>query len=642
MFELVVFSAFFLSSTIRLTISHDGGYKHSVVLDTHGKYRMKWKFDDRTVSFEVEVETTGYVGFGLSYSGGMALSDLVIGGVSDGKPYLQDYFADPSRKVHRDVKQSYRLEYGRENDTHTILAFSRDLNTCDANDKEITASTVRVIWAYHSEDVGPSGPMYHGQNRGRKSLRLLNPGSSSAAPPGIAFFDLQNDRVTVPSKDTTYWCKLFKIPTVQKKHHVIRIEPLIQQGHENLVHHILLYQCDSTLDEADLDIGHECYHPNMPDSFMNCETVVFAWAIGGEGFSYPPHVGLSIGTSIDPVYVLMEVHYDNPTIQQGLLDSSGLRLFYTPKLRQYDAGVIETGVWVSLYHMLPPGMQGYKSQGHCTRECLQESLEQEMPGGVQLFAVLLHAHLAGRAIRTRHFRNQQELEPLAFDDEFDFNYQEFIPLNEERLLLPGDNLITECEYNTLGRQNMTWGGLSTRDEMCLSYLLYYPRINLARCESLPEINGQLKFIGVKEILTPVVTWPFIIKSPKRYSNLSFTEAMDKFRWSKKRGRAFNEVVLQLPMNVRCSKWGQDEWSVQGTMVSPPELSQDSSSSSSVCPMDRQSTSSSSSSSSSPSSSSSSSSIFAHSPPSTFFYLQLLIALLCSSSMVVTARALPNL
>ncbi|KAF5893750.1 DBH-like monooxygenase protein 1, partial [Clarias magur] len=54
-------------------------------------------------------------------------------------------------------------------------------------------------------------------------------------------------------------------------------------------------------------------------------------------------------------------------------------------------------------------------------------------------------------------------------------------------------------------------------------------------------------------------WPFLIKSPKKYSNLSFTEAMDKFRWTKKRGKDFNEVVLNLPINVRCSKLGYDEW-----------------------------------------------------------------------------------
>jgi len=40
-----------------------------------------------------------------------------------------------------------------------------------------------------------SGPVYHGMNRGRKSLRLLNPGSSSSIPAGTAFFDLQNEEV---------------------------------------------------------------------------------------------------------------------------------------------------------------------------------------------------------------------------------------------------------------------------------------------------------------------------------------------------------------------------------------------------------------------------------------------------------------
>lgn len=61
-----------------------------------------------------------------------------------------------------------------------------------------------------------------------------------------------------------------------------QVEPLIQKGHENLVHHILLYQCSSSLNASVLGYGHECYHPNMPDAFLTCETVMFAWAIGGE------------------------------------------------------------------------------------------------------------------------------------------------------------------------------------------------------------------------------------------------------------------------------------------------------------------------------------------------------------------------
>ncbi|XP_058612117.1 DBH-like monooxygenase protein 1 homolog isoform X2 [Onychostoma macrolepis] len=561
----------FLTSLFCSACSHGTRFVHSAALDADGRYNIKWGFDESTITFEVEVETKGYIGFGLSPTGAMSSSDIVIGGVLNGSPYLLDYYTDSNRKVHKDVLQSYQLLYGRENNTHTVLAFSRNLQTCDDNDKVITGSTVRVIWAFHAEDVGMSGPVYHGTNRGRKSLRLLNPGTSSSIPAGTAFFDLQNKEVPVPHKDTTYWCQIFKFPELKKKHHIIRIEPKIQKGHENLVHHILLYQCDSNLNKSEIDRGHECYHPNMPDSFFTCETVLFAWAIGGEGFTYPPHVGMSMGTSIDPVYVQMEIHFDNPSLQRGIVDSSGLRLYYSPSLRRYDAGVIETGVWVSLYHMLPPGMQDYITEGHCTQECLQESLDSEMPSGIHVFAVLLHAHLAGRAIRARHFRQQVELQPLASDDQFDFNFQEFQPLSQERIVLPGDSLITECRYNTKGRMNMTWGGLSTRDEMCLSYLLYYPRVNLARCESLPEITGQLKFIGVKEIQEPVTTWPFVIKSPKKYSNLSFTEAMDKYKWTRKRGKAFNDIVRKLPMNVRCSKIGQDEWSIQGVIISPPEL-----------------------------------------------------------------------
>ncbi|XP_075453452.1 DBH-like monooxygenase protein 1 isoform X1 [Ascaphus truei] len=546
-------------------------YRHAAVLDGQSKYSVHWKYQEKTITFLLQVETMGYVGFGFSPTGAMASSDIVIGGVERGKPYLQDYFTDADRVLHRDSQQNYNLEYAMENGTHTILKFSRDLHTCDPNDKTITESTVRVIWAYHADDFGSTGPTYHGSNRGRKSLRLLNPEKTNLISIDTAYFNFTNLAVPIPYKDTIYWCQMFKMPTLKKKHHIIKVEPLIQKGHENLVHHILLYECDRNVNDTVLDYGHECYHPNMPDVFLTCETVLFAWAIGGEGFTYPPHVGMSIGMPTDPKYVLMEIHYDNPSYQEGLIDNSGIQMFYTPHIRKYDAGVLETGIWVSLYHMIPPDMPVFNTEGHCTMECLEEALTNEKPSGIHVFAVLLHAHLAGTAIWARHFRKGEEQKLLAYDNEFDFNFQEFQYLKDERTILPGDNLITECQYSTKGRTMMTWGGLSTRDEMCLSYLLYYPRINLARCETIPEVMEQLQFIGVKEIYKPITSWPFIIKSPKRYNNLSFTDAMNTFQWSRRKGLSFNEHVRQIPMNVRCSKHESDEWSVQGMIVSPPEV-----------------------------------------------------------------------
>ncbi|XP_049510342.1 DBH-like monooxygenase protein 1 [Panthera uncia] len=544
---------------------------HRTLLDSEGKYWLSWGPRGGGLAFHLEVRTAGYVGFGFSPTGAMASADIVVGGVAHGRPYLQDYFTNANRELKKDAQQDYHLEYAMENSTHTIIEFTRELHTCDINDKSITESTVRVIWAYHHEDVGEAGPKYHDSNRGTKSLRLLNPEKTSVLSTAIPYFDLVNQDVPIPNKGTTYWCQMFKIPVFQEKHHAIKVEPVIQRGHESLVHHILLYQCSSSFNDSVLDYGHECYHPNMPDAFLTCETVIFAWAIGGEGFSYPPHVGLSLGTPLDPRYVLLEVHYDNPTYKEGLIDNSGLRLFHTTDIRKYDAGVIEAGLWVSLFHTIPPGMPEFRSEGHCTLECLEEALEAEKPSGIHVFAVLLHAHLAGRGIRLRHFRKGEELRLLAYDDDFDFNFQEFQYLKEEQTILPGDNLITECRYNTKDRARMTWGGLSTRNEMCLSYLLYYPRINLTRCASIPDIMEQLQFIGVKEIYRPVTTWPFIIKSPKQYKNLSFMDAMNKFKWAKKEGLSFNKLVLSLPVNVRCSKTDNAEWSIQGMTALPPHV-----------------------------------------------------------------------
>lgn len=53
-----------------------------------------------------------------------------------------------------------------------------------------------------------------------------------------------------------------------------------------------------------------------------------------------------------------------------------------------------------------------------------------------MFGVLLHAHLAGRGIRLRHFRKGEEMTLLAYDDDFDFNFQEFQYLKEEQTILP--------------------------------------------------------------------------------------------------------------------------------------------------------------------------------------------------------------
>ena len=66
-------------------------YPLSAVL-REGVYTLHWSFDARAqnIRFAVNVSTTGWVGLGLSPTGGMANSDIVIGWVnSSGQAFLQ-------------------------------------------------------------------------------------------------------------------------------------------------------------------------------------------------------------------------------------------------------------------------------------------------------------------------------------------------------------------------------------------------------------------------------------------------------------------------------------------------------------------------------------------------------------------------
>ena len=64
---------------------HDlsAAYRFSATLDPNGQYELYWNYNltAGTISFAVRVQTTGWVGFGLSPNGQMPGSDVVIGWV---------------------------------------------------------------------------------------------------------------------------------------------------------------------------------------------------------------------------------------------------------------------------------------------------------------------------------------------------------------------------------------------------------------------------------------------------------------------------------------------------------------------------------------------------------------------------------
>ncbi|KAL3871756.1 hypothetical protein ACJMK2_039734 [Sinanodonta woodiana] len=468
-------------------------FNFSTEVDTNGNYLLFWKFNDTHITFEVHVKTYGYVAFGLSDNGKMYPADVVVGWVKDGITHFKDYHTTAHAPPVVDSHQDWFLLHGEENNFGTVLKFVRKLDTCDkTEDKKIEDGTIRVIYSYHTSDPSTDvSLMYHGpDHRGTKSLSLLSVSSaasvtSSSQHQNVRLYDFLNENYIIPSATTTYSCHGFRMPNIGGKHHMIKVEPIITPGNEKHVHHILVYRCRGIDPKFD-KVRYVCYD-EIPAGMNPCNDVIIAWAIGGKTFYYPEHVGFSVGASDDPDFYIMQIHYDNPVTKSGMIDNSGIRITLTNNLRPYEADMMEIGHGVDWRHIIPPFEKAYISQSHCASQCIDHTLGNLTE--VKAFAVFQHAHLLGRAIKTRHFRNGSELPPLATDPHYDFDFQETRLLREEIAIRRGDSFIVECTYDSSGRSAATLGGLSTRDEMCLSFLLYYPKVALKQCVSSPTYDS---------------------------------------------------------------------------------------------------------------------------------------------------------
>ncbi|CAK9817540.1 MOXD1 homolog 1 [Anthophora quadrimaculata] len=471
-------------------------------LDDDGEVILEWDpSDDKMVTFKVTAKTLGYVGIGFNEKNHMKGADILLAWVDDhtGTVNLLDSHGieDPEAALVTDTSQDVKVLGGSQNETHTSVIFSRNWQTCDPQDHRLTGDTIRVLWALHPSDPELNTAIWPGDKRGGRALRLRT--AAPHAPPrqtqDIKHWDVKLNQPPVSDNvDTTYWCKIFKAPH-KEKHHMIGYTPLVEKENEDLVHHIILYECASTLSilghHARI-VGASCYSPTMPREWESCLQPVLAWARGSAGEWLPEHVGIPIAEHAEGSYYMLEVHYNNPTMKK-VVDSSGVRLHLTPKLRPEEAGILVAGVAVSPLHLIPPRQKEYATAGYCTPHCTNTMFPED---GVNIVSVALHSHLAGRRLSLKHIRQGKELPRIVQDNHFDFEYQQSHTLEKEVKVLPGDELVAECVYGTLDRTKPTLGGYAASQEMCLAFVVHYPRTPLAACYSMTPVKHLFKTLGV--------------------------------------------------------------------------------------------------------------------------------------------------
>ena len=87
MANIFLSTVFMLLTQISLSVHSFIQWDHAV--DTNEDYRLLWRVKDQDITFEVQVRTLGYVGFGFSRDGSIYGADVVVGWVDQGHTYFQ-------------------------------------------------------------------------------------------------------------------------------------------------------------------------------------------------------------------------------------------------------------------------------------------------------------------------------------------------------------------------------------------------------------------------------------------------------------------------------------------------------------------------------------------------------------------------
>lgn len=402
-------------------------------------------------------------------------ADILLAWVDDetNEVVIQDRYAEAKAMPSLDDCPNWLSDGGFQNATHTVVGASRLRVSGDQSDRNIVSGPMKVIWA-HNQD-GSDTFAYHGSMRHATSVEFFKNttiDADEAIDPTWKHVDILQQNFTVPQKETVYACTSFNL-TQDKDMHIVRIEPILDPLTSGMVHHFLLHYCEVPGVWNNYVSTSSCVSPLAPFN-TNCTAPIFGWGVGGNALSLPPEAGYRIGPSGDVMrYFILEVHYNSPvpSLPTFRTDNSGVRVYYTDKLRQHDAAMMVLGDPFVTTRSIPKQTMTHLEIS-CSSECTSAWSHP-----LNVFADFLHMHsLGSRMWSTIHRKATGLMEPFHRIDYYDYNFQELGALRPTVTLNPGDRIQTHCVYDSSNRTGVTKFGESSDEEMCMEFIAYYPLV----------------------------------------------------------------------------------------------------------------------------------------------------------------------
>ena len=439
-----------------------GAFAYSETMEITSGYTISWSLVGDSIRLGIEVaDTTGWVGVGVSETGGMEGADIaMLSKDGAGSTWqVQDTHTVAQSTPNVDATQDWVLvgtasSSGGNGAVGTVLLeLERKLDTGDvAQDRVInTLEATPLVFAMGAS----SSPGYHGpSSRWYRYINLVSQPDNLAIvladPDYDTHFDITNDAFVIPSQVTEYHDLFVDIPQDMHGRTVIAMDGTF---HNNAtfpyVHHFTAY--------------------GITDS--NQEELIYVWAPGAKPMLLPDVAGITASR-----YPRMRIttHFNNPDGGgTGLPDISGVRFYTTAKgvARQHEFGVMQFGDPNGQHYgrcdsagcvggdELPAGISHYQ----------YDCIGLKTTGDVTIVSGMLHMHTKGVQMKTTHFRGNKHIHTAELEY-YNFDFQPF--KKRSTVAKAGDRFVTDCYFKTDGGTKF---GKETLDEMCVDFVTYYPR-----------------------------------------------------------------------------------------------------------------------------------------------------------------------
>ena len=185
------------------------------------------------------------------------------------------------------------------------------------------------------------------------------------------------------------------------------------------LHHMILFECDGELMDEQVTaetrsvLGNPgLFHGKVEGSCTTmpkgCQNPVATWAVGAGANVMPEDVGIALGKGHR--WLVLQMHYFNPQLDEGISDSSGLDVYFTKDLRPVEGGVmfLNSGAQTGQHPPIQGGLEDVTMETlYVEPECSEQWAEP-----ITVMSVHHHSHYMGTRQEIIVERDGKNLGPL--------------------------------------------------------------------------------------------------------------------------------------------------------------------------------------------------------------------------------------